>query len=195
MAVRASCRAACVSPQASPPMNYRRASRPWSTGYTRKLPGWSGRAALHFVMARRSSTASQRRSRWCGPLIKRGAFYLGLALLFTHELDAMPNHEWRVLPLLRSLSDSMGELTFVLGHIPLFVIVLAGIGSLNSRTRSLTRDLASGFLLVHALLHFAFSGHPSYEFRSLVSTLLIYGAAACGLVYLLARWLQLRSDN
>jgi len=128
-------------------------------------------------------------------LIKRGAFYLGLALLFTHELDAMPNHEWRVLPLLSSLSDSAGELTFILAHIPLFVIVFAGIGSLNSRTRSLTRDLASGFLIVHALLHFAFSGHPSYEFRSLMSTLLIYGAAACGLACLLARWLQPRSNN
>jgi len=128
-------------------------------------------------------------------LIKRGAFYLGLALLFTHELDAMPNHEWRVLPLLRSLSDSVGELTFILGHIPLFVVIFAGIGSLNSRTRSLTRDLASGFLVVHALLHFAFSGHPAYEFRSLVSSLLIYGAAACGVACLLARWAETRANN
>lgn len=140
-------------------------------------------------------TSRQYRAAPAASRLESSAFYLGLALLFTHELDAMPNHEWRVLPLLRSLSDSTGELTFVLGHVPLFVIVLAGIGSLNSRTRSLTRDLASGFLIVHALLHFAFAGHPAYEFRSLVSTLLIYGAAACGLAYLLARWLRKRARN
>ena len=28
------------------------------------------------------------------------AFYLGLGSLFTHEIDAIPNHEWRGLPLL-----------------------------------------------------------------------------------------------
>jgi len=28
--------------------------------------------------------------------IKNTAIYLGIACLFTHELDAMPNHEMRV---------------------------------------------------------------------------------------------------
>lgn len=64
--------------------------------------------------------------------MKSTSFYLGLALLFTHEMDSMPNHEWRVLPLLGSLSDS---------------------------------------------------AHPAYEFSSLLSSALIYGAAACGIVY------------
>jgi len=123
-------------------------------------------------------------------MMKSVTFYLGLALLFTHELDAMPNHEWQVLPLLNRLSDSAGQATFIAAHIPIFAVAIACIASLNPRTRSIARDIASGFLLAHAFLHFAFSGHPSYEFNSLLSNVLIYGAALRGLAYLLARWLE-----
>ena len=122
--------------------------------------------------------------------MKSPVFYLGLALLFTHELDAMANHEWRVLPLVRSLTDSVGKVTFVVAHIPIFAIVIACVASLNPRTRSIARDIASGFLLVHALLHFAFSDHPAYEFDSLLSTILVYGAGLCGTVYLLVRLIE-----
>ena len=120
--------------------------------------------------------------------MKSAAFYLGLALLFTHELDAMPNHEWQVLPLLRNLADDAGRITFVLAHVPIFAIVIACIASLNLKVRSKARAIASAFLVVHAILHFAFSGHPAYAFESLLSNGLIYGAAFCGTVFLLMRW-------
>ena len=122
--------------------------------------------------------------------MKSTAFYLGLAMLFTHELDAMPNHEWRVLPLLRNLEDSVGQVTFILAHIPIFAVVIACVASLNLKTRSMARDIASGFLVVHALLHLAFTGHPAYQFDSVLSASLIYGAALCGLSYLLLRWTE-----
>ena len=124
--------------------------------------------------------------------MKSFAFYLGLALLFTHELDAMPNHEWQVLPLLNSLEDSVGRITFVIAHVPIFAIVIACVASLNLKTRSKTRDIASGFLVAHALLHFAFSGHSAYEFSSPLSSILIYGAAVCGAVFLIARWSEVK---
>ena len=127
--------------------------------------------------------------------MKSFAFYLGLALLFTHELDAMPNHEWQVLPLLSNLTDSVGRTTFVVAHIPIFGIVIAYIASLNLKTRSKARDLASGFLIAHAFLHFAFSGHSAYEFSSLLSSALIYGAALCGMVFFIARWIEVSSSK
>ena len=117
-------------------------------------------------------------------------FYLGLALLFTHELDAMPNHEWRVLPLLRSLTDSLGETVFIVGHIPIFAVVIACIASLNLRTRAMARDIASGFLIIHAFLHFVFRGHAAYQFDSLLSNGLIYGAGFCGILYFATRWFE-----
>ncbi|MDH3953194.1 MAG: hypothetical protein OEV03_03210 [Gammaproteobacteria bacterium] len=95
----------------------------------------------------------------------------------------MPNHEWRVLPFLRSLSESVGETVFIIAHIPIFVVTLAYVASLNTRTRKLARDVASGFFIGHAILHALFSGHPDYEFGSLLSSLLIYGAAVCGVAY------------
>jgi hypothetical protein len=122
--------------------------------------------------------------------VKSLFFYLGLALLFTHELDSMPNHEWRVLPLLRSLPDSTGESVFVLAHVPIFALTIAYVASLNQHTRKLARDIASGFFIVHAILHILFSGHLNYEFASLLSSLLIFGAAICGLAYFLSSGFQ-----
>lgn len=115
--------------------------------------------------------------------MKSTPFYLGLALLFTHEMDSMPNHEWRVLPLLRSLSDSAGETVFIAAHVPIFALTIACVASLNTRTRKLARDIACGFFIAHAVLHALYSAHPAYEFSSLLSSALIYGAAACGIVY------------
>ena len=122
--------------------------------------------------------------------MKNPAFYLGLALLFTHELDSMPNHEWRVLPFLGSLSDVTGEMTFLIAHIPIFALVIAFVASLNPKTRARARDIASGFLIVHALLHYLFSVNPAYEFSSPLSSILIYGAAICGATYFVAAWLE-----
>ena len=120
------------------------------------------------------------------------AFYLGLALLFSHELDAMPNHEWRLLPILRSLPDAAGETAFMVAHIPIFAIVIGCIASLNVGTRSVARTLVSAFLVLHAGLHFLFSKNETYEFGSMASSLLIYGAAILGAAFLLARWLDKR---
>jgi inner membrane protein involved in colicin E2 resistance len=117
--------------------------------------------------------------------VKSVFFYLGLALLFTHELDSMPNHEWRVLPVLRSLSDSAGESAFIVAHIPIFALTIAYVASLNIRTRKLARNAVGGFFIAHAILHMLFSGHPNYEFSSLLSGSLIYGAALCGIAFLL----------
>ncbi len=122
-------------------------------------------------------------------------FYLGLALLFTHELDAMPNHEWRVLPLLGGLTDSVGRDAFVIAHVPIFAVVIAYIASLNLKTRSIARGIASGFLVAHALLHLAFSGRSEYEFSSSLSSILMYGAAVCGLSYFLAQWLEKKPSS
>jgi len=122
--------------------------------------------------------------------LKNFVFYLGLALLLTHELDAMPNHEWQVLPLLSGLTDSVGRIAFVIAHVPIFAVVIAYVGSLDLKTRSMARGIVSAFLIAHAFLHFVFSGHSAYQFGSLLSSILIYGAALCGMFYFLALRLE-----
>ena len=113
------------------------------------------------------------------------AFYLGLGSLFTHELDAVPNHEWRALPLLGTLSDETGMIVFIAAHVPLFAVVLALIASSNVRTREFSRLCIGAFLLFHGLLHALSIGQATYEFSSTLSNVLIFGAAAFGALYLL----------
>ncbi len=127
--------------------------------------------------------------------MKNRLFYLGIALLFTHELNAMPNHEWRVLPLTSFLDDQVGELVFVLVHIPLFALVIGFIASLNVAVRDKARAYTSGFLILHAGLHALFSGHVHYEFSGALSNGLIYGAAICGILYFAVGFYERRNNQ
>jgi len=124
--------------------------------------------------------------------MKEIIFYLGMGTLFTHELDAIQNHEWRVLPLVRMLPDDLGMIIFIVAHIPIFAFLIALVSSSNDRTRTKSRLVISGFLVLHGLIHALFMGHPSYEFSSLLSNSLIFGGAAFGAVYL---GLQIRWKN
>ena len=124
--------------------------------------------------------------------MKNLIFYLGMGALFTHEIDAIPNHEWRVLPLIRSLPDDIGMFVFVFAHVPLFALLIALVASKNDRTRTRSRLIISGFLVLHGLLHALFLHHPNYEFSSLLSNTLIFGGAALGAAYL---GLEFRSAN
>lgn len=110
--------------------------------------------------------------------------YLGLGLLLTHELDAISNHEWRVLPLIRVLPDDVGLGVFVALHVPIFALLIAGIASARPRIRSATRFGVALFLAIHGALHFLFMEHPAYEFQSTLSNTLIFGGAICGAAYL-----------
>lgn len=126
--------------------------------------------------------------------MKNFVFYLGLGFLLTHEMDAMPNHEWRILPILKSLPDNTAELTFLLAHVPILALLIAFVASLNLKTRFLAQRIACGFLILHAALHFTFSGNSSYEFSSPVSTLLIFGAALCGIAFFLTLAIESKPD-
>jgi hypothetical protein len=111
--------------------------------------------------------------------------YLGVGLFFTHELDAMRNNEWLVLPPTSWLPSEYGEAVFVWAHIPLFAILVAALSSLNIKTRQNTQLGFSIFMVVHGILHAAFMGHEKYEFGSVTSSVLIYAGAMCGALYLL----------
>ena len=112
--------------------------------------------------------------------MKNVFFYLGLGTLFTHELDAISNHEWRLLPILRSLPDDLALNTFVLLHFPLFVVLLALVSSPNYQLRNQSRLGVSIFLIIHAGLHLWFMKDSDYEFVSTVSNVLIFGGAVFG---------------
>ncbi len=114
-------------------------------------------------------------------------YYLGLACLFTHELDAVTHSEWRLMPLLKSLPDDAASQWFVGLHVPLFFAILWMSHAPKEGVRNATRLGVAFFLIVHAVLHFALSSDPLYTFHGSLSRLLIVAAAACGVACLAAR--------
>ena len=111
-------------------------------------------------------------------------FGLCVALLFTHELDAMRGKEWLLLPGLNALPDETGRAVFIALHVPLFWLILALCWSADAATQDLWRMIVAGFGPVHYGLHRLFSDHPLYDFGSPLSRGLIIGYGVLGAMYL-----------
>ena len=113
---------------------------------------------------------------------------LGLALLLTHELDAMRCHEWRIFPGLSRLTDDTGRDVFIAVHVPLFALILWGLfGTGAGGWNDAVVPWFDAFLVGHLVAHLALTRHPRNEFRSVLSWVLIGGAAVAGAADLLVR--------
>jgi hypothetical protein len=104
-------------------------------------------------------------------------YWMLLGAFFTHELDAVKRHEWRVLPILRALPDSAGEQVFIWGHLPLFAAILATAADDGVRLG------VAAFAVLHVGLHWLFRRHPAYEFNNPSSWALILLTGAAGVGY------------
>lgn len=111
-------------------------------------------------------------------------FNLMLAMLFTHELDAMAQSEWRLLYGLRNLSPADGQFWFVVLHVPLFAGVMWLTQQAPLRTRGVAQNALAVFAVIHAGLHYRLSDDRLYTFHSPLSVALIAGAALLGLLFL-----------
>jgi Family of unknown function (DUF6713) len=121
-------------------------------------------------------------------------FYLGFGTLIGHELDSVINHEWRVIPVIRTLPDEVGMLVFVMAHIPLIAILVALISSKSNKIRTMSRIGLGVFLVLHGVLHVIFINHPDYEFLTVSSSILIYGGSILGIIYLFLEWYEKQSE-
>lgn len=115
-------------------------------------------------------------------------FFTALSLLLCHELDAVAQSEWRLLPVLSGLDDAAGYLWFVALHIPLFALLFWWTSSRAASTRRTAQLLLDAFMVVHAGLHLALHDRPEYTFHSPLSELLIFGAAALALPHAVLVW-------
>ena len=108
-------------------------------------------------------------------------FIVGLALILTHEMDAVRCREWELFPLLSRLETKVGYLVFTGLHIPLYIVLfwrLFGTGELNSE---LIRGLDI-FFVVHVFLHILMYRHPKNHFKSAFSWFIILGSGVAGLI-------------
>jgi hypothetical protein len=109
---------------------------------------------------------------------------LMLAVMFTHELDAMTQSEWRLLYVLRSLSDEQGRWWFTALHIPLFWALIMLTHHRSELVQSMSRSGFAVFCIIHALLHWRLASDPLSTFSSPLSWGLILAAAGLGAAYL-----------
>ena len=116
----------------------------------------------------------------------RTIYFLMLAFLFTHEIDAAFRHEWRVLPITNFLPDEIGREIFIWAHVPLF----AGIMRAGENHR--LRIGLAAFCVIHVGLHWIFRNHPAYEFNNASSWGLILAAGVSGAAFLVAHRLEER---
>ena len=77
-------------------------------------------------------------------------YWTMVAFFFTHELDAVKRHKWRVLPLTSFLPERVGEQTFIWLHAPLFLAIF--LFSQGARVDGFHLGL-SAFAVIHVGLH------------------------------------------
>ena len=112
-------------------------------------------------------------------------FYLSLALLLTHELDAIKQHEWRVFPGLTNLKDNLSYHLFIILHIPVFILILWCMCHPSEQVRFWFQISVDSFLIIHLGLHHLFKSHDKYEFTQQFSKIIINIAALTGLIHMI----------
>ena len=54
-------------------------------------------------------------------------FFVGLAFILTHEMDAIKSREWTMFPLIARLDEKTGYIVFTALHIPLYFLLFWAI--------------------------------------------------------------------
>ena len=112
-------------------------------------------------------------------------FWAEFAFLLAHELDAVAQSEWRLLPLLNLMADEPAYKTFVAAHVPLVVFLIWLFTHRSDTVRWRSQLVFDAFLCAHALVHWLMSDDVEYTFHSPLSESMIYGGAVVGLAHLL----------
>jgi hypothetical protein len=129
--------------------------------------GARGTMGAEGVKALAPGVRASRADGWLFPVL--------FAMLLAHEMDAVAQHEWRLLYVLRSLPDPVAQNAFVLLHVPLVAFLAWAGWHANAAVRTAARVGVAAFTVVHAGLHWRLSGDPLYTFHEPASVFLIYG--------------------
>ena len=109
-------------------------------------------------------------------------FSIELALLFTHEMDAIRRQEWKMFIILKDMEDEKAYYAFLLLHIPLYAAVLFLLLSPFSHIAYYVVDI---FLLAHMLIHLEFRKHPANKLDGTISKMIIDLAGLLAMIHLI----------
>lgn len=139
--------------------------------------------------------ASARRGRHLlamHPRLSTFAPLLLLSLLLGHELDAVTQAEWRLLPGLRLLSDDDGRRAFVALHLPLFAVLVWALFLSSATVQRRSRLGLALFMMVHVGLHATLEVPGISSLPEVLSRLFILGAGLVGADLLALEWWHAR---
>lgn len=105
-------------------------------------------------------------------------FFVNVAWIATHELDAIKQHEWRIFPFTVALPDQTAYLVFTALHVPLFAWI---IWASENPSFQVGFDI---FMIAHTGLHWSFRNRPLYEFDNWFSQMIIWGGVPLGVLHL-----------
>jgi len=105
-------------------------------------------------------------------------FLLAVTFLFNHELDAVQQHEWRILSVPLSVSDKVAYRIFVAFHILFFGVI---IWYINESWLQIGLDV---FLIAHVFIHYALRNNSNLVF-TWFSWVWILGGGILGAIHLL----------
>ncbi len=101
-------------------------------------------------------------------------FYFNLALLITHELDAIQCHKWRMFPFICRLNDELAYRVFTILHVPLLALIFWFLSHPDDRVHYWFQVSLDIFFMLHFCLHIFFRNHDKNEFTTLFSRAIIF---------------------
>lgn len=107
-------------------------------------------------------------------------FYMGLAALLVHEMDAVKRKEWRMFPGLSKLKDKTAYYVFTGLHFPLYFIVFWLLQ--KPETASTIILILDAFFIAHLLLHIFLRNASNNNFSGIFSIALIWIIGISGLL-------------
>ena len=113
-------------------------------------------------------------------------FYINLALLITHELDAIQCHEWRMFPFIWRLNDESAYRVFILLHVPLLALIFWLISRPDVHLNFWFQVSLDVFFMLHFCLHKLLQNHDKNGFTTSFSRAIIFLVAFFGLIHLVA---------
>lgn len=108
------------------------------------------------------------------------AAVLLLSFFLGHELDAVAQSEWRLLPGLSALSDGDGRRLFVALHVPLVAGLVWALFLSSDTVQRRSRLALAGFAMVHVVLHAVLEVPGISSFSEALSRSFILGAGVVG---------------
>ncbi|MCL2140269.1 MAG: hypothetical protein FWH42_01110 [Dehalococcoidia bacterium] len=106
-----------------------------------------------------------------------------ISLLFIHEMDAIRNKEWEMIPLLNRMDDNEAYQVFLLAHLPLFLIVLSLLALSSGSVQTFFFYIFDGMLILHTFVHFIFRNHYLNRFKR-NSYRIMYGIGGIAVIHL-----------